>query len=123
MPIADDGEHDSQRSRAQPGSGRRLHPGSFIILERKAEALIPSGCPPSRLRTGGHPSDFTFHERTTDDTITTPSRVPPGFRPGPGPCRVHRPRAESGAVEAHGANRALVSSEARLPGRFTLHAV
>jgi hypothetical protein len=32
-------------------------------------------------------------------------------------------RAESGEFESHGVSRALVSSEARHPGRFTLHGV
>ena len=49
--------------------------------------------------------------------LLTPTRFPDGDHH---PV-VSSPAAESGEIESHGVTRALVSSEARLPGRFTLH--
>jgi hypothetical protein len=45
---------------------------------------------------------------------------PLAFRAVTAPCRLHPPVAESGEFESHGVIRALVSSEARHPGRFAL---
>ena len=90
---ADSGGHDPQRLRARPGSSRRP---------------LPDG--------------FTIHERTTDYSKATPcgaARFPAGARTLPGSSS----RAESGAIEAHGLHRALVSSEARfLIGSLSIEA-
>jgi hypothetical protein len=50
---------------------------------------------------------------------------PFAFQTTPAPWPVHPPtlnNAESGEIESHGLRRALVSGEARRPGRFTSHA-
>jgi hypothetical protein len=80
---------------------------------RKAEALIPSGCPPIPLRTGARPGAFTFPWRMAQELNLLRTRAPTArFQRGALP--VGQPSAaESGAVEAHTRRCALVSSEAR----------
>jgi hypothetical protein len=74
------------------------------------------------LRTGGHlHGSFTLHERRTENSNPSPcgpNRFPAGARNLTGSFST----AESGAVEAHGRNRALVSSEAQgtLPGSLSM---
>ena len=54
-----------------------------------------------------------------DRTLAASSSVDrTGCALGPGPCTARI--AESGELESHGVTRALVSSEARYPDRFTL---
>jgi hypothetical protein len=38
---AENGEHDSQRFPAQPGSSRRLLPGSFTFHNRPIQSCLP----------------------------------------------------------------------------------
>jgi len=50
-------------------------------------------------------------------SLSTPTRFPDGDHH----LVISSLTAESGELESHGVTRALVSSEARHPGRFTLH--
>ena len=80
----------------------------------------PGAHTPHPASTGGHlHGSFTLHEWRTENSNPSPcepNRFPAGARTLTGSFS----RAESGAFEAHGVNRALVSREAQGPAWFTL---
>ena len=98
----------------EPAARQVHHP------ERRAEVTISSDCAPTGFRNRACSPAGSLS--TTEDVdiihgvLADPTRFPGGDRA----WRLHLPGAESGAIEAHGITRALVSSEARHPVRFTL---
>lgn len=118
---ADDGGHGPQRVRAQPGSGRRLHPGSFIILMRKAEALIPSGSPPIPLRTGARPGAFTFHGGGRRSRLPARGADPTAFQAAPAPGRFILQERRADDLNATPCGAHPLATEPGSPVRFTLH--
>jgi hypothetical protein len=86
------------------------------------EVLSPSALPRARPLSGRRlpPDRFTLHRAEDGELesqgLATPTRVPDGDHH----LAVSSPMAESGELESHGVTRALVSSEARHPSRFTL---
>jgi hypothetical protein len=114
--VADGGGPEPQRSRAHPGSSRRLPPGSFTIHARKTEDPNPCGDPLTRFRIGDRLHDgFIFHGGGRRTRIPAPYGAHPLSRRSRPARPVHPPRAESGRLERHGRGRAFVSSEARSP--------
>ena len=79
---------------------------------RKAEAQLLSGQIPS-------PIGLPLHGGRRRTRISGPSG-PTRFPDGDHHLVISSPTAESGELESHGVTRALVSSEARHPGRFAL---
>ena len=114
-----------QRSRALPGSSRRLPPGSFTIQERRAEVTIPSAQTPIRLRNGPRAPAGSLSKSAPRPGVNRPGMAedgelesqrfqrPAAFQAVPAPWLVHPPRAEGGALEAHGVTRASASNGAR----------
>jgi hypothetical protein len=82
-------------------------------------APLPSRAHPISNRDRLH-GGLVFHERKVRDSNPgAPHWRIHGFRPCPS-CPGHLPRAESGRLERHAWQRALVSSEAQDPAWFTL---
>jgi hypothetical protein len=81
---ADGGGPDPQRSRAQPGSSRRLPPGSFTIHVRRAENSNPSALAPGRFRGGARALAGSLSK--AEDGDPDPQRV--SAQPVSGRCRV-----------------------------------
>ena len=67
--MAEDGEIESQRLRAHPGSGRGQPPGWFILYEQKATDSNGTVSPAHPLATEpSAPVWFTFHEYRPGDS-------------------------------------------------------
>jgi hypothetical protein len=81
---------------------------------RKAEALIPSACAPSPLRTGARAWRVHFPWRKTENSNPRRLAAPRGFRPGASIPLASSSRAEGGLLESHASRRASASNGARL---------
>lgn len=98
---ADGGGPDPQRSRAQPGSSRRLPPGSFTIHVRRAENSNPSALAPGRFRGGARALAGSLSKAEDGDPdsqrLPAPNRFPAGAGSLPGSSSM----AEGGLLESH----------------------
>jgi hypothetical protein len=100
----------------EPAARQVRHP------ERRAEVTISSDCAPAGFRNRACcPAGSLSAAEDGGHDPQGPHRPPLAFQTVTAPWPLHLPAAESGAIEAHGITRALVSSEARHPVRFTLH--
>jgi hypothetical protein len=92
----------------EPAARRVHHP------ERRAEVTISSDCAPTGFRNRAcFPAGSLSMAEDGGHDPQGPHEPPLAFQTVTAPWRLHLPGAESGAVEAHGIARALVSSEAR----------
>ena len=120
---ADGGGPDPQTVLAVPSRFKRA-PATRQVHHPSAES---GGFDPHRLATATrfrngacHPAGSLSVEEDGEiesQGLLTPTRFPDGDHH---PV-ISSPMAESGEFESHGVTRALVSSEARHPGRFALH--
>src|SRR6202034_21454 len=130
---ADGGGPGPQRSRALPGSSRRLPPGSFTIQAESGghDPQRANADPPSKR--SPRPGGLTLHVGSparceqAGDGRGRRNRIPrlappPGFRPGPTTWPVHPPRAEGAVLETDDVTAAhRLAGEPSAPAWFTFH--
>lgn len=147
--TADGRGPDPQRSRARPGSSRRLPPGSFAIHARNEEVLTPTAAAAIRFRGGAcHPASSRSLKpasppgrqtpgrrrrnrtvrarrpcpRRTERTMPSAFRRPCGFQPQPAPWPVHPPgrRAEQLKPMPGWGTHSLAARPGRLAGSLSI---
>jgi hypothetical protein len=119
---AEDGGLEPQRSGRPAGFKPVAASLAASSSLRKVEALIPSGCPPSPLRTGARTGRVRFPWRKTEVLIPRRFPVPPGFRPEAAAWRLRLPRRRADYSKATPFDAHPLATEPGTPVRFTLPA-